>query len=465
MIPIALLDVDCNLDRAWLNDLAEMLTVVSQRDFAKPEPHGYGVGAIVRVAQNSGDIAPGEWVMAFISHPDVAGALGYHDVTPSGQPLAKCFPFLDDESMRSVTASHELFEMLANAGLNTSVVGPDSVVRAREPGDPVEALSYPFKCSSGRTLNVTDWVTPAYFSPPSDNSAPYDAMGQVTQPGQILPGGYQILWDATQHSWTQQTNGEKRAYRQRMDLLGTTRMVKRNACGLVPPGHPQVFTNIIDVARGEKPANIANAAKQGLGAVWAKASQGKDWTDPTFTLFMQEAKDARVLRGAYHFASGSSDGRQQADWFLSHIGPGMGDVLLALDWEHNPDTANGDMTLEDAEAFVSRIHELTGRWPVLYSGLDFLLTHHIPTTSVLRNCPLWLACYGPEPMHVPAPWTVWDLWQYTDWKSGPNDKVTYPRDTPGLGVRVDRSAFRGDLAGLRTWWSACGCASASTNTP
>ncbi|HSN28013.1 MAG TPA: hypothetical protein VLT45_17105, partial [Kofleriaceae bacterium] len=179
-VPVALLDVDCNLDRAWLADVAEVLTIVSQRDFAKAEPFGYGVGAVVRVAQNAGDVAPGEWLMAFISRPDLAGVLGYHDIAPNGMPLARCFPFLDEPEMRSVTASHELFEMLGDADINTAVVGPDGVVRCREACDPVEALSFPYTCSSGRVLKVSNWVTPAFFSPAPDGSVPLDFMRKVT---------------------------------------------------------------------------------------------------------------------------------------------------------------------------------------------------------------------------------------------------------------------------------------------
>lgn len=233
-MPCVLLDVDCNLDRAWLGDLAETLTTVSLRDFAHAEPFGYGVGAQVRVAQNAGDVGPGDWTIAFLSHPDVAGALGYHDRTPNGRPLAKCFPFLDDEAMRSVTASHELFEMLADAELSNCVVGPDGVIRCREPGDPVETTHYDFTCLSGRVLRVSNFVTPAYFAGVPDGSVPFDFLGLLREPGQILPGGYQIVWDPAAKQWTQVTNGTKRAYRQAVGATGHTRMAMRAARGVTP---------------------------------------------------------------------------------------------------------------------------------------------------------------------------------------------------------------------------------------
>jgi lysozyme len=216
-----------------------------------------------------------------------------------------------------------------------------------------------------------------------------------------------------------------------------------------------IITDIIDVARHElKGADIPAAAKAGLLALWAKSSQGKDWLDPTFAVWEKLARDSKLLFGAYHFASGSGDGRVQADFFLAHVNPLT--MLLALDWENNPDTKNGNMSLANAEAFVSRVRELTGRWPVLYSGASFLREHRIPTSSVLGHCPLWLAQYGEEPHVVPSPWLQWDLWQYSDYAFGPRDTDRFPRQTPGLGRKVDRSAFYGDADALREWWRNCG---------
>jgi hypothetical protein len=216
-VPVVLVDFDCKLDRAHLADVAEMLTVTSQTEFARQPPFGYGHGAQVRVGAGPHDVAPGECVMGFWKHPDTPGALGYHFAGPDGRPLAKCFPYLDEELLSGITESHELFELLADTDCVTAVVGADGIVRAREPGDPVEAFSRPYTCASGRVLKVSDWVTPAYFAAPEVNATglvvPYDAMGLVRSPGAILEGGYQILWDARKREWTQTTTGALRPYR------------------------------------------------------------------------------------------------------------------------------------------------------------------------------------------------------------------------------------------------------------
>jgi hypothetical protein len=54
---------------------------------------------------------------------------------------------------------------------------------------------------------------------------------------------------------------------------------------------------------------------------------------------------------------------------------------MFLDFEHNSQGAT--MTLADAEAFVTRIHDQTGRFPGLYSDEFFITSarkqhHHSP---------------------------------------------------------------------------------------
>lgn len=96
--------------------------------------------------------------------------------------------------------------------------------------------------------------------------------------------------------------------------------------------------------------------------------------------------------GSYHFASKGS-GVKQADFFLSVVQPGENE-LLVLDYER---TMNGGlMTIAEAEKFVKRIKDETGRWPGLYSGNDIKEQLGNNTKTILKNCWLWIAQYGPS---------------------------------------------------------------------
>ena len=152
-----------------------------------------------------------------------------------------------------------------------------------------------------------------------------------------------------------------------------------------------------------------NAAKaDGIFGVIHKATQGFRFTDPKYQSRSSKALDAGLLWGAYHFAVGG-DGVGQAEHFLSVVNPGPND-LMVLDLENN---RTGSMTTDDAEEFVDRIHIATGQWPGLYSG------HYIKEKlGSYTNCWFWLDQYG-ECDRVPAAWSTWTMWRYTDGAVGP----------------------------------------------
>ena len=58
--------------------------------------------------------------------------------------------------------------------------------------------------------------------------------------------------------------------------------------------------------------------------------------------------------------------------------------------------------------------------------------------SVLAQCPLWLAQYGPSAV-LPPGWSAWSLWQYTDGAQPGSQPVN------GIG-HCDRDRFNGGAA-------------------
>jgi hypothetical protein len=148
----------------------------------------------------STDFIKGQWAMVFLDDADQPGALAYHDLTPDGLPLAKVFvkTTLANHDLVSVSASHELVEMLVDPAINLLATGPDpKTVYAYESADPVEALSYPVK-----GIPMTDFVYPSYFENfHKPGSVQFDRLKKVNKPFQILSGGYQIIFK--NGKWTQ----------------------------------------------------------------------------------------------------------------------------------------------------------------------------------------------------------------------------------------------------------------------
>ena|SRR5437899_1140274 len=83
-------------------------------------------GTPARLVRTTG-FQKGAWALAFLDTADVANALGYHDLTPDGLPLSKVFvrTTLGAGQKVSVTASHELAEMLVDPAINARFARED----------------------------------------------------------------------------------------------------------------------------------------------------------------------------------------------------------------------------------------------------------------------------------------------------------------------------------------------------
>ena len=81
-----------------------------------------------------------DWQFVYFDNADTAGALGYHDITKNGQPVSKVFveTTLAAHEVVSVTACHELFEMVIDPIANLWAQADDGTEYAYEMCDPVE---------------------------------------------------------------------------------------------------------------------------------------------------------------------------------------------------------------------------------------------------------------------------------------------------------------------------------------
>ena len=193
------------LNRSTVIADAEAKQIVSalqqqlDRDFAP----AWGISAVLSFVPSTSTTGwKGKWNLTLLDSSDVAGALGYHDLTPDGLPLAKVFA-KDDQasgSSVSVTTSHELLEMLLDPFINLAAQAPDGKFYAMEACDPVEADALGYSIGH---VQVSDFILPGYFGD-LPASAPYDFRKHLTKPLSITPGGYVGVYDPAQ-GWTQVT--------------------------------------------------------------------------------------------------------------------------------------------------------------------------------------------------------------------------------------------------------------------
>ena len=70
-----------------------------------------------------------------------------------------------------------------------------------------------------------------------------------------------------------------------------------------------------------------------LGFAFIKATEGNGNVDPYFKRNWKKAKEAGVIRGAYHFFIASKDGMKQAQNFMKKVSLESGDLPPVLDVE------------------------------------------------------------------------------------------------------------------------------------
>ena len=141
------------------------------------------------------------WWCGFFDNSDVANALGYHDLTTAGFPLAKVFAATDQHYglQWSVTLSHEVLEMLGDPTINLSAQIAEDRLYAYENCDAVEADELGYQVDG---VLVSDFVTPAWFMP--GYPGPWDFKEHLNAPLEIAQGGYiSVLELGSGAGWTQ----------------------------------------------------------------------------------------------------------------------------------------------------------------------------------------------------------------------------------------------------------------------
>src|SRR5213594_2301364 len=118
-IKVAVINASTVLKDADAGKAVPALQAQIHNDFAP----AWGVDADLVFIPKGSEPPAGAWWLAILDNSDQAGALGYHDLTDEGLPLGKVFAASDITYGYewTVTASHELLEMLADPDINLTV--------------------------------------------------------------------------------------------------------------------------------------------------------------------------------------------------------------------------------------------------------------------------------------------------------------------------------------------------------
>src|ERR1035438_6700606 len=191
---------------------------------------------------------------------------------------------------------------------------------------------------------------------------------------------------------------------------------------------------------GGRPIDWAKVSGAGYGFAFLKASEGEHTTDKQFAHNWTATRSAGVVRGAYHYLDGDSNGAAQAQHFCAVLAANGGlladDVPPILDLESLGNESAKDLAAT-AHAFLDAAEATLQRPFMIDTGIYFA-----GNDGTFGDMPLWVPRYGDiEDPGVPHGWTDWAFWQTSETGEvrgidGPCDGTSFHRETP-----ADRQAW------------------------
>jgi len=201
---IAILNSSTVVDAAETSAAVAAMQIQLDRDFAPV----WGTTANLRVIGSKDELRPNDWLLEILDNSDVQGALGYHDLTPSGQPVGKVFAGTDKQYGLSwtVTLSHEVLEMVMDPYITTTVFNQTSntggLLYAFEMCDACEDDSMGYQING---VLLSDFICPTWFEGfRTPGSTKFDFGGKLRKPFEIGRGGYSSVFPIpNRRGWVQ----------------------------------------------------------------------------------------------------------------------------------------------------------------------------------------------------------------------------------------------------------------------
>lgn len=193
----------------------------------------------------------------------------------------------------------------------------------------------------------------------------------------------------------------------------------------------------IDVYHGTGTVDFEKVKNEGKKTfVFIKASMVRGQADPKFEDNWHSAKNAGLIRGAYHFMYHNHSAEYEADVFCGAVKQlEKGDLPPVLDIEIN------NPPIEKMRAWLHRVEGKLGIQPIIYASSSYYINHqlgeHFPGYKTL-----WIARYANHqtPNHYIPPVENWTFWQYKTNAYVPG----VPRNTG-----ADLNAFKGSESDFR----------------
>lgn len=203
----------------------------------------------------------------------------------------------------------------------------------------------------------------------------------------------------------------------------------------------------IDVSKYQGDIDWGSVEQSGIRFAWIKATEGGDYYDEKFSRNWELAKQAGVVRGAYHFMYWCRPAEEQAQWFIEHV-PKDPDALppvLDVEWNGNSKTCAKrvprSVALAEMKTVLAAMEQAYGKKPIIYTSIDF---YHDVIDGSLNDYPMWVRSVKCHPS-LKYGARQWAFWQHTE-----HARV------PGIRGNVDENAFYGSSKDWRSFLALAG---------
>ncbi|OXL82739.1 hypothetical protein BCV73_06290 [Paenibacillus sp. SSG-1] len=200
----------------------------------------------------------------------------------------------------------------------------------------------------------------------------------------------------------------------------------------------------IDVSHWQGIIDWKKVRGAGYSFAFLKATEGSRIVDDRFRANAQDAKNAGLLVGAYHFtrAASTDDVKNEVDHFLQVIESAGGLSAFKLPFVLDIETKEGQTKARISQivnTWGTQFKQRTGRTVMIYTFPSFIDSY---LDSSLGSYPLWYAYYASGTPANKAGWKAWEFIQYTN-----KGKV------PGISGDVDLNEYKGSEAELMAAYS------------
>lgn len=195
----------------------------------------------------------------------------------------------------------------------------------------------------------------------------------------------------------------------------------------------------IDVSRHQRDIDWDAVSKMrhrdvSLQFAFIKASEGRTVVDEYFKENWKEAKEAGLLRGAYHFYRPHLTADEQAALFFRQV-PKLekGDLPPVLDIEMKGSCPPARLK-KNLKRWLVLVENKYGMTPILYTNYGFYKQYL--TGKEFKKYTLWVAHYRTPDLNYKM--SSWHFWQHSD-----RGRVN------GIRGTVDFNVFNGDIDELK----------------